>query len=319
MARKKRKIKPIKPAPYTGLMGARQGFAPRNPTPRQYGGSSTSVSQGGIAPQEEGGGGIESLMAGKEAYDQMGEMYQSGEDLKKGILGMPEKAGNAMDWMGERYDDITVPITDWWNDTNTLRSFDQLPQGGAGLQYPKFERMTDAGGKLTLGDIPRTGGGLTSGSVFGDSLLGTQNVGQMGLEPMASHWSSSGQLEHMTPSLQDAVMQSGDVSMATQLGPTYETLDGVQVTGQGLQNTSEAATAANAAEASFLSKAGALAGLGLNAYDMFDQGITANNAMGMLGSGIMAGTTMLGLSNAWNPLGWGLLGASAVGGLTDWW
>ena len=141
----------------------------------------------------------------------------------------------------------------------------------------------------------------------------------MGLEPMAAHWGAN---TGMTPALQDAVMRSGDVSMATQLGPTVETLDGVQVTGQGLQNASEAAeaaTAASAAEASMLSKAGALAGLGLNAYDMFDQGITANNAMGMLGSGIMAGTTMMGLSNAWNPLGWGLLGASAIGGLTDWW
>ena len=112
-------------------------------------------------------------------------------------------------------------------------------------------------------------------------------------------------------------MRSGDASMATQLGPTVETLDGVQVTGQGLQNTSKAATAAG--EASMLSKAGSLAGIGLNAYDMFDQGITANNTMGLLGSGIMAGTTMLGLSNAWNPVGWALLGASAVGGLTDWW
>ena len=312
MASKKRKIKPIKPAPYTGLMGARQAFAPRNPTPHQYGGSSTSVSQGGIAPQEEGGGGIESLMAGKEAYDQMGEMYQSGEDLQKGILGMPEKAGNAMDWMGERYDDITVPITDWWNDTNTLRSFDQLPQGGAGLQYPTASG-SPSGMTMGIGSSPAQNTanmyGLQGSSSQLGSQLGNPNVWAGGSSDMLAN----------NGALRDAVMQSGDVSMATQLGPTYETLDGVQVTGQGLQNTSEAATAANAAEASFLSKAGALAGLGLNAYDMFDQGVTANNAMGLLGSGIMAGTTMLGLSNAWNPLGWGLLGASAVGGLTDWW
>ena len=74
-----------------------------------------------------------------------------------------------------------------------------------------------------------------------------------------------------------------------------------------------------AAEASALSKIGSIAGIGLNAYDMANQGITANNMMGLLGSGIMAGTTMLGLANAWNPVGWALLGASALGSLTDWW
>ncbi len=310
MARKKRKIKPIKPAPYTGLMGARQGFAPRNPTPHQYGGSSTSVSQGGIAPQEEGGGGIESLMAGKEAYDQMGEMYQSGEDLQKGILGMPEKAGNAMDWMGERYDDITVPITDWWNKGVTeapIGSYGHaVPDSYSALQAadyansPALQTMNEFG---LGGDIMGSGQGmLTQGGRVGS------------LFPTGVSQGMSGAIDASGAGM-NLPSGGGAFSGANDIGS-------IGRTGQGLQDTgaaAEAATAANAAEASFLSKAGALAGLGLNAYDMFDQGITANNAMGMLGSGIMAGTTMLGLSNAWNPLGWGLLGASAVGGLTDWW
>jgi len=330
MAKKKRKVKPIKPTPYTGLVGARQGFSPKNPMAQQYGGGSVSTSQGGIKPQEQSGGGLQDMLAMKESYDQVGEMYKSGEDLQKGILGLPEKAGNAMDYVGDRYDDIATPVSDWWNDTNTLRSVDQLPQGGAGFQYPSWDRTLDAQGKVSgLGNISPTSGismGIGSSpaqnvaNTFGlqgsSPVLGTQmNAGQMGLEPMAGQWGGSG----MTQGLQDAVMRSGDASMATQLGPTVETLDGVQVTGQGLQNTSKAAIDAGAAEASMLSKAGSLAGIGLNAYDMFDQGITANNTMGLLGSGIMAGTTMLGLSNAWNPVGWALLGASAVGGLTDWW
>lgn len=331
MAKKKRKIGKIKPAPYTGLVGARQGFTPKNPMAQQYGGGSVSTSQGGIKPQEQSGGGLQDMLAMKESYDQVGEMYKSGEDLQKGILGLPEKAGNAMDYVGDRYDDIATPVSDWWNDTNTLRSVDQLPQGGAGFQYPSWDRTLDAQGKVSgLGNISPTSGismGIGSSpaqnvaNTFGlrgsSPVLGTQmNAGQMGLEPMAGQWGSSG----MTQGLQDAVMRSGDVSMATQLGPSGGlTADGLQATGAGLQNTSKAAIDAGAAEASMLSKAGSIAGLGLNAYDMFENGVTANNAMGLAGSGIMAGTTMLGLSNAWNPLGWGLLGASAIGGLTDWW
>jgi hypothetical protein len=311
MANKKRKIPPIKPAPYTGLK--MQAPVQRNTAP-QYGGSSTSISQGGMAePQEQSGGGLESLLAGKEAYDQMGEMYQSGEDLQKGILGMPEKAGNVVDYLGERYDDIATPVADWWNkgpvDAPIGSYGNAVPNSYGALQAadyansPALQTMNEFG---LGGDIVGSGQGmLTQGGRVG-SLFPT-GVSQ----GMSGAIDASGVGMNL-PSGGGAFAGANDIGSLSTAGTT----------GQGLQNASEAAeaaTAASAAEASMLSKAGALAGLGLNAYDMFDQGVTANNAMGLLGSGIMAGTTMMGLSNAWNPLGWGLLGASAIGGLTDWW
>ena len=76
---------------------------------------------------------------------------------------------------------------------------------------------------------------------------------------------------------------------------------------------------------------GSAAGVGMNIYDMFDQGVTPGNMMGMLGSGmlgasalgsmgVMSGATAgLGLANAWNPIGWALLGGSIAGSLFDWW
>jgi len=86
----------------------------------------------------------------------------------------------------------------------------------------------------------------------------------------------------------------------------------------GLDTTS-LGTTATGAEASILGEVGSLAGMGLSAYDMSPQGITAGNMMGLLGSGILAGTTMLGLANAWNPVGWALLAGSAAGSIFDWW
>tara|TARA_Y100001949_G_C15982886_1_gene329176 strand:- start:713 stop:1858 length:1146 start_codon:yes stop_codon:yes gene_type:complete len=82
---------------------------------------------------------------------------------------------------------------------------------------------------------------------------------------------------------------------------------------------------------SALGALGSAAGVGMNIYDMFDQGVTPGNMMGMLGSGmlgasalgsmgVMSGATAgLGLANAWNPIGWALLGGSIAGSLFDWW
>ena len=76
---------------------------------------------------------------------------------------------------------------------------------------------------------------------------------------------------------------------------------------------------------------GSAAGVGMNIYDMFDQGVTPGNMMGLMGSGmlgasalgsmgVMSGATAgLGLANAWNPIGWALLGGSVAGSLFDWW
>jgi len=66
-----------------------------------------------------------------------------------------------------------------------------------------------------------------------------------------------------------------------------------------------------------LGLAGAGLGMGLNAYDMVDQGITAGNALGLGGSTVL-GLNALGMANAWNPAGWAMLGAGTLGSLLDW-
>jgi hypothetical protein len=83
---------------------------------------------------------------------------------------------------------------------------------------------------------------------------------------------------------------------------------------QGPSNAAELATeAGGAGSKGLMGTAGAALGAGLNIYDMTQQGITGGNALGL------GGSALLGLSNAWNPLGWAMLGTSAAGSLFDWW
>ena len=85
---------------------------------------------------------------------------------------------------------------------------------------------------------------------------------------------------------------------------------------------------------SALGALGSAAGVGLNIYDMTEQGITPGNMMGRWGSGMLGASALGGLGigtgamsgllsagalNAWNPVGWALLAGSVAGSLFDWW
>jgi hypothetical protein len=51
---------------------------------------------------------------------------------------------------------------------------------------------------------------------------------------------------------------------------------------------------------------------------MLGSGMLGASALGSMG--VMSGATAgLGLANAWNPIGWALLGGSIAGSLFDWW
>lgn len=68
-----------------------------------------------------------------------------------------------------------------------------------------------------------------------------------------------------------------------------------------------------------LGAAGSALGLGLNIHDMVDGGVNFGNVTGALGSGILGASALgIGAANAWNPVGWGLLAASAGDQLFDW-
>jgi len=292
MARKKRKIKRVRPQPYTGL-------TPVQPVQRQSAGpvptGSTSTTQGG-GQERDGGGGITGLLAGKEAYDQIGSRYQSGKDLKKGLLALPDKIERGVDYMSDKF---VTPVSDWYNDTNTLTDMSQLPQSG--LQYP------GGAGTIGLGSSPAQNVANRWDLAGSSTQLGSQagTPASYLAEPLASHWGTE-----LSPALKDAVLGE---SIA--LGPTTQTLDGARITGTGLQG----AEATTAAEANLLSKVGPLVGMGLNVYDMTENGINAGNALGLAGSGMLAASSFNPALAALGPWGWAAMGTGALGSVMDWW
>ena len=323
--RKKRKILPVTRNLYTGLLGPQtqgqtQRGAYRPPT------GMTSITQGGLGQVEE-----DSVFEQyTDAATGIKDAYEMGQEVKK----LPDYAKKAGDYVG----DTVTDVGNWFSDSP--KSVTQL-QGStnyspavsgarqpitAGYQppvtnpniNPNFYSQTapQASGMLSQGASPSTAG--SGGTLnlppthydifkqyptnFGQGITGAYSGGYNALGQGQGVFAPSAEMVEASGGLLEGMGASGKYA-----GDAYT----------GMQAGAEVGSAA--AEASALSKIGSVAGIGLNAYDMANQGITANNMMGLLGSGIMAGTTMLGLANSWNPVGWALLGASALGSLTDWW
>ncbi len=324
--RKKRKILPVKKSTYTGLLGPQtqqqtQRGAYRPPT------GMTSITQGGLGQVEE-----DSVFEQyTDAATGIKDAYEMGQEVRK----LPDYAEKAGGYVG----DTVTDVGNWFSDSP--KSVTQL-QGStnyspavsgarqpitAGYQppvtnpniNPNFYSQTApelGSGMLSQGASPSTAG--SGGTLnlppthydifkqyptnFGQGITGAYSGGYNALGQGQGVFAPSAEMVEASGGLLEGMGASGKYA-----GDAYT----------GMQAGAEVGSVA--AEASALSKIGSIAGIGLNAYDMANQGITANNMMGLLGSGIMAGTTMLGLANAWNPVGWALLGASALGSLTDWW
>ena len=204
MSRRKRtksRQRKITPVPYTGLVVQPKRREPTN----NYSQPTSTVSTTTGLPEEQGQGSMmQGMLATKGAYDTIGDMYSGGKNLRKGMLSAGDWAEGAWDKVGDAY----TGLTDWMTGTNTLRSLDQLPQGGTGLQHPSWDRVYDLYAPGTRAYLPSnvlasSGGGMSLGlgvepwqntanqwGLAGAS--GAQaDVGQMLAEPMASHWNSA--------------------------------------------------------------------------------------------------------------------------------
>jgi len=165
---------------------------------------------------------------------------------------------------------------------------------------------------------------LTSGS--GSLIQYPQPMNALGLESMPGSAGTLGSGGMFTPG-------TGALNASTGVfTPTGGKLLGDAV-GQGTMY-SNVPKGAGGGMGSALGALGSAAGVGLNIYDMTEQGITPGNMMGMLGSGMLGASALGGLGigtgamsgllsagalNAWNPVGWALLAGSVAGSLFDWW
>ena len=122
---------------------------------------------------------------------------------------------------------------------------------------------------------------------------------------MGAEWASNP--AQFSPELAEAFM------------PTANVAQSVPLANSGLQTGSTVAgDAAAGAGVDALGAAGAGIGVGLSVNDMFQNGINFGNVTGALGSGILGASALtVGAANAWNPVGWALLGASAIDSIFD--
>ncbi len=167
----------------------------------------------------------------------------------------------------------------------------------AGLAYKGAKGIKDWAGKSP--GLQKTGGLLSD---FGKNLMGGSPSNAVSL------LGSSGVMEAL-PGTYGAAGGIGNIPTGafdpTFIGPTQPY--------NALSTSAADASSAAGAGSDLMGNAGAALGAGLNIYDMTQQGVTAGNALGL------GGSALLGLSNAWNPLGWAMLGTSAAGSLFDWW
>jgi len=168
------------------------------------------------------------------------------------------------------------------------------------------------------------GGGLTGLASTPDPFASLTGGGNSGLlAPQAAQAAQAGspayfqQLQQLNP-MSNAVSASS-VGSNLPIGGNSAFSGGANLGGEavtGLTTATDTAAAEALAESGgseLWGQAGAALGAGLNIYDMTQQGVTGGNALGL------GGSALLGLSNAWNPLGWAMLGTSAAGSLFDWW
>jgi hypothetical protein len=125
------------------------------------------------------------------------------------------------------------------------------------------------------------------------------------------------QLQNLNP-MSNAVSASTVGSNLPSGGGAFAGSSNIGASGANQLATKAPSTAGSGTNA--LGAAGAGIGAGLNIYDMTQQGITGGNALGLGGSALLGANALgIGLANSWNPLGWGMLAASAAGSLFDWW
>ena len=300
----------------TQLVGATQGGQRR---PMQQGYTTTSVkpppfresTAGDDITTEglayKGGKGIFDFTQGKEAYtDAAGNVIPKrepwtigGESIGDKLSGYGDKRSGYADQTGEALTGLfsspnptaaassyahAVPGSQFANEAATKAAFMANPEAQMMLKSGLIDAGAGAGGWGGQGMI-------TQGGNIGQGGFLQSGIGQ-GMGDAVSASSVGGNLPYGGGAFSGSSNIPSGVSGANQLATKVPT---------------------PAAGSDLMGAAGSALGAGLNIYDMTQQGVTAGNALGL------GGSALLGLSNAWNPLGWAMLGTSAAGSLFDWW
>ena len=300
----------------TQLLGATQQGQKR---PMQQGYTTTSVkpppfrqstagddiTTAGLA--YKGGKGIFDFTQGKEAYiDEAGNAIKAvkpwtigGESIGDKLSGYGDKLSGYADQTGEA-------LTGLFSSPNPTAAASSYAHAVPGSQF-----ANEAAAKAAFMANPEAQMMLKSGLI--DAGVGAGGWGGQGMITQGGNIGQGG-------FLQSGIGQGmGDAVSASSVGGNLPygggAFSGSSNIPSGVSGANQLATKVPtpAAGSDLMGAAGSALGAGLNIYDMTQQGVTAGNALGL------GGSALLGLSNAWNPLGWAMLGTSAAGSLFDWW
>ena len=265
--------------------------------PFQQSNVGNDITQAGLA--YKGGKGLFDFTQGKEAYiDEAGNAIKAREPWTIGGETIPEKI-----------DSYGTGLGNFGKNVMNMEPGYAIGKGGEvsssmfGAPWEPISMGGSGGGGLTgLASTPDPFASLTGG---GSSGLLAPQAAQAAPGSLANFQ----QLQNLNSGVNASTVGSNLPISGNSAFSGGANLGGASGANQLVTKAPSAAGSGTNA----LGAAGAGIGAGLNIYDMTQQGITGGNALGL------GGSALLGLSNAWNPLGWTMLGTSAAGSLFDWW
>jgi len=168
------------PKPYSGLMQRPQQNRPRGAYPQPTG--ATSVTTG---PQDEqnSGGLLSNAIAGKQAVDAVGGMYEGGQDLREGFSGLSNAYDKTTNYLGDSWNNSM--LGDATSGLSMPDFFSGSASQGSSVPLPSDFGMADGtinslGGEFVGADSSFIGG--DAGGLLGDSTGAAADGATTGLQ-----------------------------------------------------------------------------------------------------------------------------------------
>ena len=281
-----------------GLVGAQQPISRGAGRPSTGGGSSIPTGPEQTPPEQEGlfGG----ILQAKGAYEGVKEAATGGKNIRNAYNEFDSRKLDPRNWgtflQGGSLP--TLPVESAARFTGAIpgpRPVPQIPTGNVSGLTTTASPIGNTG-MQGFSDLVGSNLASTSGSNLATSTsLGLGNAGTQSAQQLAAAAANSG------PGA------AGNVALNT--GGTAGAAGASNVGGKVA--TDAGSKAATNSGGKLMGQVGAGLGVGLSAYDISQNGLNFGNATGLAGS-----ATLLALG-ASNPVGWALLGASAVDSIFD--
>jgi hypothetical protein len=274
------------------------------PPPFQQSNVGNDITQAGLA--YKGGKGLFDFTQGKEAYiDEAGNAIKEVKPWTIGGESIGDKLSGYGDTLSGYADKTGEALTGLFsspNPTATAGSYGPavgnqiIPGSNSALQAAEYANSP------ALQTMNKFGLG---GPMSGATKLNTQ---------LGSGYSGLGGQSGILGGMGDAVSASSVGSNLPSGGGAFSGSSNIASSGASGANqlaTKSLDASTKAAGTDALGAAGSALGVGLNIYDMVDNGVNISNSLGLGGSALLGANALgIGLANSWNPLGWAMLAGS---------